>query len=110
MLTLSNINTVETPLVLTGGGPGTATRILPLEVFDRAFVSYDLGSRFAQKYLHAQSARVAVSGRNLYQWLDKSWTGFDPEGVQSSGNDITATENFALGGTRYFMARLNIVF
>jgi ABC-type sugar transport system permease subunit len=47
VLTLSNINTVETPLVLTGGGPGTATRILPLEVFDRAFVSYDLGSATA---------------------------------------------------------------
>jgi ABC-type sugar transport system permease subunit len=47
VLTLSNINTVETPLVLTGGGPGTATRILPLEVFDRAFVNYDLGSATA---------------------------------------------------------------
>jgi ABC-type sugar transport system permease subunit len=43
VLTLSNFNTVETPLVLTGGGPGTATRILPMEVFDRAFITYDLG-------------------------------------------------------------------
>jgi multiple sugar transport system permease protein len=47
VLTLSNINTVETPLVLTGGGPGSATRILPIEVFDRAFVTYDLGSATA---------------------------------------------------------------
>lgn len=47
VLTLSNINTVETPLVLTGGGPGSATRILPLEVFDRAFITYDLGSATA---------------------------------------------------------------
>lgn len=44
VLTLSNVNTVETPLVLTGGGPGSATRILPMDVFDRAFISYDLGS------------------------------------------------------------------
>jgi ABC-type sugar transport system permease subunit len=47
VLTLSNINTVETPLVLTGGGPGSATRILPIEVFDRAFINYDLGSATA---------------------------------------------------------------
>jgi len=44
VLTLSNVNTVETPLVLTGGGPGSATRILPMDVFDRAFINYDLGS------------------------------------------------------------------
>jgi ABC-type sugar transport system permease subunit len=47
VLTLSNLNTVETPLVLTGGGPGDATRILPIEVFDRAFVTFDLGSASA---------------------------------------------------------------
>ncbi|MBX9462280.1 MAG: sugar ABC transporter permease [Aquamicrobium sp.] len=47
VLTLSNLNTVETPLVLTGGGPGNATRILPMEIFDRAFVAYDLGSATA---------------------------------------------------------------
>jgi ABC-type sugar transport system permease subunit len=47
VLTLSNLNTVETPLVLTGGGPGDATRILPIEVFDRAFVTFDLGSATA---------------------------------------------------------------
>jgi len=44
VLTLSNINTVESPLVLTGGGPGSATRILAIDVFDRAFVNYDLAS------------------------------------------------------------------
>lgn len=44
VLTLSNLNTVETPLVLTGGGPGSATRILPMDIFDRAFINYDLGS------------------------------------------------------------------
>ena len=47
VLTLSNLNTVETPLVLTGGGPGDATRVLPIEVFERAFVNFDLGSATA---------------------------------------------------------------
>jgi ABC-type sugar transport system permease subunit len=44
VLTLSNLNTVETPLVMTGGGPGTATRILPIEVYELAFAHYDFGS------------------------------------------------------------------
>src|SRR5690606_40626626 len=44
VLTLSNINTVESPLVLTGGGPSNATRILPMEVYDRAFVHFELGT------------------------------------------------------------------
>ena len=33
VLTLSNINTVETPLILTGGGPRDATRILAIDVY-----------------------------------------------------------------------------
>lgn len=47
VLTLSNLNTVETPLVLTGGGPSNATRILPMEVYERAFITFDLGSATA---------------------------------------------------------------
>lgn len=43
VLTLSNLNTVETPLVLTGGGPAGATRVLPIEIYERAFVNFDLG-------------------------------------------------------------------
>lgn len=47
VLTLSNINTVEGPLVLTGGGPGAATRVLAIDIFDKAFISYDLGAATA---------------------------------------------------------------
>lgn len=47
VLSLANINTVETPLVLTGGGPNDATRILALEVYERAFALFDLGSATA---------------------------------------------------------------
>jgi ABC-type sugar transport system permease subunit len=43
VLTLSCLNTVETPLVLTGGGPAGATRILPVEIYERAFVNFDIG-------------------------------------------------------------------
>jgi ABC-type sugar transport system permease subunit len=44
VLTLSTFNTVETPLVMTGGGPGDATRILAMDIYERAFTNYDLGS------------------------------------------------------------------
>lgn len=47
VLTLSNVNTVETPLVTTGGGPADATRILAIDVFERAFTNFDLGSATA---------------------------------------------------------------
>jgi multiple sugar transport system permease protein len=47
VMTLANMNTVETPMVLTGGGPNDATRILAMDVYDRAFVSFDLGSATA---------------------------------------------------------------
>lgn len=47
VLTLSNLNTVETPLILTGGGPGDATRILAIDVYERAFTNFDLGTATA---------------------------------------------------------------
>jgi multiple sugar transport system permease protein len=47
VLTLSNINTVETPLILTGGGPRDATRVLAIDVYERAFAIFDLGSATA---------------------------------------------------------------
>ncbi|MBL8698319.1 MAG: sugar ABC transporter permease [Alphaproteobacteria bacterium] len=47
VLTLSNINTVETPLILTGGGPRDATRTLAIDVYERAFAVFDLGSATA---------------------------------------------------------------
>jgi ABC-type sugar transport system permease subunit len=47
VLTLSNVNTVETPLVTTGGGPADATRVLAIDVYERAFSNFDLGSATA---------------------------------------------------------------
>jgi ABC-type sugar transport system permease subunit len=47
ILTLSNLNTVEAPLVVTGGGPNLATDILPLDLYQRAFAQYDFNSAVA---------------------------------------------------------------
>ena len=47
VLTLSNINTVETPLVMTGGGPNDATRVLAIDVYEKAFTLFDFGGATA---------------------------------------------------------------
>lgn len=41
VLTMSNLNNVEAPLVTTGGGPGDATQILPLSIYQQAFTHFD---------------------------------------------------------------------
>ena len=89
--------------------PGAFTESTDFIKLREVSLSYNLGDAFARKYLRAQNARISVAGRNLATWLD-GWSGFDPEGTQSRGDDITATENFVLGTTRYIMARLNITF
>lgn len=61
VLMLANINTVETPLVLTGGGPNDATRILALEVYERAFAIFDLGS--------ATALALVMFGANIFMVL-----------------------------------------
>ena len=43
ILTLSYFNVVTVPLVLTGGGPGTATNVLSLELYRQAFLYYQFG-------------------------------------------------------------------
>lgn len=40
---ISTFNTFDLVWLLTGGGPGNATRVLAVEVFNRAFVSYQTG-------------------------------------------------------------------
>lgn len=47
ILTLSNLNNIETPLIITGGGPAGATNILPLDLYVRAFSEYDFNSAIA---------------------------------------------------------------
>jgi multiple sugar transport system permease protein len=69
VLTLSNINTVESPLVLTGGGPSNATRILPMEVYDRAFVHFELGTATALAVLmFAGNILLVLAYVRLAKW------------------------------------------
>jgi TonB-linked SusC/RagA family outer membrane protein len=89
--------------------PGAFTESTDFVKLREISASWDLGDAFAHRYLRAQSARVGIAGRNLHQWLH-GWSGFDPEGLQSAGADITASENFALGAPRYYMVRLNVTY
>ena len=69
VLTLSNINTVETPLVTTGGGPGDATRILAIEVYERAFTLFDLGGATALALLmFAGNIVLVIAYVRLSRW------------------------------------------
>lgn len=47
VLTMSNLNNVEAPLVTTGGGPGDATQILPLSIYQQAFTQFDFSGAAA---------------------------------------------------------------
>jgi multiple sugar transport system permease protein len=40
---IGTFNTFDLVYLLTGGGPGNATRVLAVEVYSRAFVSYQMG-------------------------------------------------------------------
>lgn len=69
VLTLSNINTVETPLILTGGGPRDATRILAIDVYERAFAIFDLGSATALALLmFAGNILLVLAYVKLSRW------------------------------------------
>lgn len=47
ILTVSNLNNGEGPLVVTGGGPAGATNILPLDLYTRAFARFDCSTGMA---------------------------------------------------------------
>lgn len=43
VLTMSNFNNNTVPLILTGGGPGTATNVISLELYRMGFTYYKFG-------------------------------------------------------------------
>ncbi len=47
VLVMSNLNSVEVPLVITGGGPGESTMTLALEIYHTAFTGLDFGGAAA---------------------------------------------------------------
>lgn len=51
IIALSNINNVTVPLTLTGGGPGTATTVMAMEVYKQSFTYYHFGESSALSIL-----------------------------------------------------------
>ena len=51
ILTLSNINNLTVPLSLTGGGPGTATRVIMIQIYRLGFENYQFGTSSALSIL-----------------------------------------------------------
>ncbi len=47
VLTVSNLNNVEAPLIVTGGAPADATNIAPLFLYDAAFTRFDFNTAMA---------------------------------------------------------------
>lgn len=47
VLTVSNLNNVESPLIVTGGGPADATNIAPLYLYKAAFTQFDFNTALA---------------------------------------------------------------
>lgn len=43
LMVVGSLTTFDTVLILTGGGPGTATRIAPLYMYDTGFVAFEMG-------------------------------------------------------------------
>jgi xylobiose transport system permease protein len=43
LIIVGSLTYFESILLLTGGGPGTATRVLPLHMYVKGFVAFDMG-------------------------------------------------------------------
>jgi xylobiose transport system permease protein len=59
LMLVGSLTTFDTVLILTGGGPGTATRILPLYMYDVGFQGFEFG------YGSAIAALLLVLGAGL---------------------------------------------
>jgi ABC-type sugar transport system permease subunit len=57
VLSVNAVNMIELPLILTGGGPVSATELLGLRVYREAFVLHNLG--------YASSIAVVMFGLNV---------------------------------------------
>jgi len=51
VLTMSNFNNNTVPLILTGGGPGTATNVISLELYRMGFTYYKFGLASALSFI-----------------------------------------------------------
>ncbi len=72
ILTVSNLNNVEAPLIVTGGGPAEATNILPLYLYMTAFFEVRLQYGDCARYRHVRRQHRAGAGlceAGETQWL-----------------------------------------
>lgn len=51
ILMLSNFNNVDVPMVLTGGGPGDATNVITMELYNQGFVYFNFGVASALSFV-----------------------------------------------------------
>jgi xylobiose transport system permease protein len=78
LMLVGSLTTFDTVLILTNGGPGTATRILPLYMYDIGFSGFEFG------YGSAIAALLLVLGAGLSLLITKV-TGFRTAASQQEG-------------------------
>ena len=78
LMLVGSLTTFDTVLILTGGGPGTATRILPLYMYDIGFAGFEFG------YGSTVAALLLVLGAGLSLLITRA-TGFRAMTSQQEG-------------------------
>lgn len=78
LIVVGSMTTFEVVLILTGGGPGTSTRILPLHMYLEGFRSFDMG------YASALAVVLLVIGTTLSLFIARV-TGYRKMASQREG-------------------------
>ncbi|WP_447007047.1 carbohydrate ABC transporter permease [Saccharothrix isguenensis] len=79
LMLVGSLTTFDTVLILTGGGPGTATRILPLHMYITGFSGFEMG------YASAIAVVLVVLGTALSVAVMR-WSGFRAMSSQQEGS------------------------
>jgi raffinose/stachyose/melibiose transport system permease protein/xylobiose transport system permease protein len=79
LMLVGSLTTFDTVLILTNGGPGTATRILPLHMYITGFSGFEMG------YASAIAVVLVVLGTAL-SLLVMRWSGFRQMSSQQEGS------------------------
>ncbi|MEJ2853882.1 MULTISPECIES: carbohydrate ABC transporter permease [unclassified Saccharothrix] len=79
LMLVGSLTTFDTVLILTGGGPGTATRILPLHMYITGFSGFEMG------YASSIAVVLVVLGTALSVAVMR-WSGFRAMSSQQEGS------------------------
>ncbi|MGM1059375.1 carbohydrate ABC transporter permease [Saccharothrix sp. Mg75] len=79
LMMVGSLTTFDTVLILTNGGPGTATRILPLHMYITGFAGFEMG------YASAIAVVLVVLGTALSVAVMR-WSGFRSMSSQQEGS------------------------